>query len=251
MDSILTTIDILQETTWLFFKLYKDPSTNQDWKSNLDWYHKVLINIVKPTVENTPAIRVVFFGLYGPRRRDPENEEYERQILPPNADTCYIRLRLSVVTNDKNAVKNTLETNINANRNMVWDYEIMTTYHVRDDLGNRYGSRNDDQTLRFIRYWDSACRYILSILTLPGNWISDVDVWGIPHLVNNSLGASLRLPNAPCPSCHVSQYLETGVIASSSLPFNLQATLSNFQSVPIFVVHCPICGRPRLASTNI
>jgi len=127
----------------------------------------------------------------------------------------------------------------------------MTTYHVRDDLGRRYGSRNDNQTLCFIRYWDSACRYILSILTLPGNWISGVDVWGIPHLVNNSLGAMLRLSGSLCPYCHASLYLNTAIAEARKMPPNLQAMLPYFQTIPVFLMLCPNCGEPWLASTNI
>ena len=126
----------------------------------------------------------------------------------------------------------------------------MLTFNVRGDLGTRYGSGDDDQTLRFVRYWDSACRYILSILTLPGNWLNDVDVWGIPHLVNNSLGAMLRTSHR-CPYCGTIQFMATSITDVSNLPPNLLAMLPHFQRIPIFLFICPRCGQLWLNYTNI
>lgn len=251
MDPILTTADILQDTNWVFFKIYRNPSARIDWKSNLDWYHQVLIEIVRPLVQTMPEIRAVFFGLYGPTRYAPDGEDFEKQITPPSTDVVFIRLRISVNQKNKTNVKNAFVQAFNAKRNLVWDYEIMTTYHVRNDLGKRYGSSNDDQTLRFIRYWDSACRYILSILALPGNWIQNVDVWGIPHLVNNSLGAFLRVPTSRCPCCHEFQYLVTGVAPIRKLPPHLQAMFPYSKGVPVFLAFCPKCRAPWLITTNI
>jgi len=42
---------ILTNENWLYFKIYKDPKEPLHWKSNLDWYHRVLREIVKPIVE--------------------------------------------------------------------------------------------------------------------------------------------------------------------------------------------------------
>lgn len=222
-----------------------------EWKSNLDWYHQVLIEIARPLVQTIPEIRVIFFGVYGPDRYTLERREtYEKQITPPSTNIFFIKLRISVDQNNKNRVKDAFVQKFNANRSLVWDYEIMTTYHVRDDLGERYGSGNDNQTLRFIRYWDSTCRYILSILALPGNWVQDVDVLGIPHLVNNSLGGLLRLASR-CPNCHELQYLETGRLQIRNLPPQLQAMFPYSQDVPVFLARCPRCDAPWLITTNI
>lgn len=247
MDSILTASSILDEKNWLFFKLYKDPSSPSDWRSNLDWYHQTLMDVVKPVVLNTPQIRVVFFGFYGPIAYDVENERYERQITPPTTNVVYIRLRFSVKRGSKRNTKNALLTSIINNRNLVWDYEIMRTYHVRNDLGSRYGSNLDGQTLRFVRYWDAACRYILSILTYPHNWVSNVDVWGIPHLVNNSLGGVLRPRNATrgrtCSNCGQPLYLITGMkqLASSA----------SISVLPCLLAVCKQCGRASPCSVNL
>jgi len=119
----------------------------------------------------------------------------------------------------------------------------MATYHVREDLGRRYGSNNDEQTVRFARYWDAACRYILSILTTPGNWLQDVDVWGIPHLVNNSLGAYLRVSDCSSPCGHQMAYLETD--------FSPLSAPTPFQAIPAFRFRCPICSADWFASANI
>ena len=43
------------------------------------------------------------------------------------------------------------------------------------------------------------------------NWALDIDVWGIPHLVNNSLGGWLRPERdpVPCPTCQTHMYMNT------------------------------------------
>ena len=247
MDSILTAKSILKQNNWLFFKLYKDPSAPSDWRTNLDWYHQTLIHVVKPAVSNTPEIRVVFFGFYGPMAYNVENESYEQQIAAPTTNVVYIRLRLSVKKGSKTRVKNALLTSVNMNRNLVWDCEIMRTYHVRNDLGSRYGSNLDSQTLQFIRYWDAACRYILSILAYPNNWVANVDVWGIPHLVNNSLGGALRLQNTAqghtCLNCGQPLYIITGMTQFSS-PVSVSA-------LPCLPTICKQCGRFYHHSVNI
>lgn len=247
MDSILKLRSILNKRNWLFYKLYKDPTSSNDWKSNLDWYHQTLLNIVKPTVRNNPEIRVVFFGFYGPKAYDAERETYERQIDPPSADVVFIRLRVSVKRGRKRHVKNAFITSINENRNIVWDYESMVTYNVSSDLGGRFGSNLNDQTLEFVRYWDAACRYILSILAFPGNWTQNVDVWGIPHLVNNSLGAWLRPERDPiaCPNCQRHMYMSTVPTSST-----LNRPIGGQIQVPLFLFICPNCFHRTLISIN-
>lgn len=238
MDSILRANSILGEKNWLYFKLYRNPGAPSDWKSQLDWYHQTLINAVRPVILNTPEIRVVFFGLYGPTGYASENEIYERQISPPTNDLIFMRLRFSVFKGSKRRVRNAFLASIRRTGTLVWDYEVMRTFHVYRDLGNRYGSNNNAQTLQFIRYWDAACRYILSILALPGNWTRGVDVWGIPHLVNNSLGAWLRPERnpVPCPNCGTHAYMATRCKTS----VNLNVTTDKF---PVCFFICPNCSR--------
>ena len=122
----------------------------------------------------------------------------------------------------------------------------MRIYYVRNDLGSRYGSNLDDQTLQFVRYWDAACRYVLSILTLLGNWTQDVDVWGIPHLVNNSLGAWLRPERNPvlCPACQTHMYMATHCKFS-------HPTFMQIHGVPYCLFICPNCSQQSFVSFSI
>lgn len=248
MDSILSARSILDKKNWLFFKICKDPSSPLDWKSSLDWYHSVLIDVVKPIVLNTPEIRVVLFGFYGPAPYATEGETYGKQIAPPTADTVFIKLRISVMKGTKRKVTSKFLRSFGNGRALVWDYELMTTYNVLNDLGGRFGNNLDSQTLEFVRYWDAACRYILSILTLPGNWVQNVDVWGMPHLVNNSLGAWLRPERDPviCPSCQAHMYMKT---VPTSVAVGQPPVLQI--QVPCFLFVCPSCPTQFLYSINI
>jgi hypothetical protein len=189
----------------------------------------------------------IFFGLYGPEGHVIEEEIYEKNIEEPNANLTFIRLRVAAKTGKKADVKNAFLAIIRNHRNLVWDYETMITFNVNGDLGPRFGSNNSPQTLRFIRYWDAGCRYILSILSMPGNWIRDVDVWGVPHLINNSIGASLRPERNPiiCQNCQAHMYMKTSLDAA-----NLPAPIQHIQ-VPVFVFFCPNCGNQSLISSNI
>jgi ribosomal protein S27AE len=155
-----------------------------------------------------------------------------------------------LVENVDSAMKSLVSV-IQSNIALTCDYEILE-YRVRDDLGNRYGRLNDGtiddhRTVMFIRYWDAACRYILEILTTLRNWDSNVDVWGIPHLVNNSLGAWLRLSNAQCARCSTSMYLAT----HTEIPQQLRQRLATFSKAPICLFLCPQCSSVTVASTNI
>jgi len=243
---------ILLSENWLYFKLYRNPDGDLTW--NLNWYHDVLRKVVRPFVESTEEVGAVFFGIYGPTRYALENKDmYERVITPPNSNVVFVRLRAYVSSDNKKTVGDKLIAAIESQRDLVWDYEILKEYKVRDDLGGRYGRRSDgsiddNRTLRFINYWDSGCRYILSILTDKGNWEPNVDVWGVPHLINNSLGGLLRPPNAKCPKCGSLMYMATSI---STIPSSLLSALSSLRRVPIFLFVCPECGTPTIRPTNI
>lgn len=99
----------------------------------------------------------------------------------------------------------------------------------------------------FIRYWDAACRYILELIDDPGNWDANVDVWGIPHLVVNSLGAWLRVSEAHCPNCDARMYMATW----GEIPTELRGQLMNMTMIPISLFICPQCNAGALASTRI
>ena len=122
----------------------------------------------------------------------------------------------------------------------------MVTYDVSRDLGPRYGSNLNNQTLQFIRYWDAGCRYILSTRSMPGNWKRDIDIWGVPHLVNNSIGSWLR-PNKLCsnPNCNSRMYMNT-------VPITFQfSNPVNQIDLPAFVFVCPSCLNMLACPSNI
>jgi hypothetical protein len=196
-------------------------------------------------VDSKEAIRAVFFGIYGQDHYDNEDEEYEKQINPQTQiNWVFIRLRVTVELN-KDAIKNEFVSAIQKNKNLIWDYEVMNTFNVMRDLGSRYGSNNEDQTLGFVRYWDAGRRYILSILTMPGNWMVDVDVWGIPHLINNSIGAWLRQkPPQSCPKCGNQMYINI-----TGATFRLRADTDI--GVPLLALVCPNCQTIVHLSTNM
>ena len=247
-------VDILRDEKWLYFKLYKKPKDDHSWKSSLDWYHSVLREIVRPFVESTREVGAILFGIYGPTPYVVENhEKYERIITPPESDVVFMRLRAYISSDDKKAVKDKLVATIESRRDLVWDYEILKEYRVRDDLGGRFGRKSDgsiddERTLRFIRYWDAGCRYILSILADEGNWEPNVDVWGIPHLINNSLGGWLRHPSLKCKNCGSLMYMATSCVP---IPPQLLPALSSFKRAPIFLFVCPKCNSVIVGLTNI
>ena len=247
MDSILSSNRLLDSKSWLFFKLYKNPQATNDWIHNLNWYHQTLINVVRPIINGNSQVASVFFGLYGPQPYDTEDEKYQKALTPPASDLIFIRLRIATSKGNKNSVKNAFLASFAQNTNLIWNYETMVTWNVTNDLGTRYGSNLGNQTLGFIRYWDAACRYILSILDMPGNWKGDVDVWGIPHLVNNSLGAWLRPKGNSriCPNCRAEMYMSTCML-NATLPAPLLQT-----GLPLFIFACPRCGHTLANAINI
>lgn len=54
---------ILDPQNWLYLKLYKQQSAGATWKTQLDWYHGVLRNIVKPWCYQYSDIGFIFFGV--------------------------------------------------------------------------------------------------------------------------------------------------------------------------------------------
>jgi hypothetical protein len=242
---------ILETENWLYFKLYRKSMDGDSWKTPLDWYHNVLRDVVKPWVNSNVEVKLVFFGIYGPEDYGVEPVEYQRRISSHSDERFYyVRLRANV-TENMGRVKNSLAAMIQANTALIFDYEILE-YRVRDDLGNRYGRLNDgtiddQRTVMFIRYWDAACRYIMEVLTSPGNWDNNVDVWGVPHLVNNSLGAWLRISDANCPRCSISMYLATW----REMPHQLRPQLAAIPNAPICLLVCPQCSFAIMAPMNI
>ncbi len=259
------TESVLNGANWIHFKLYRNPGEDTHWKSLLDWYHKVLRDVVRPFIESTKEAKVVLFGVYGPRASEeldkydrytqyetPDN--YERKIRLPESNIVFIRLRIYTEPNNKREVTNKLIAKTESNKELIWNYEVLKDYRVIEDLGDRYGGRrgdssiDEDRTVQFIRYWDAGCRYILSILVEEGNWDESIDVWGVPHKLNNSLGGWLRFGDAKCPRCGRMMYMSTGPIA---IPPSFVPVLSTYRQAPIFIFGCPKCNMAGIAPMNI
>ncbi|MDQ1279278.1 MAG: hypothetical protein QG670_538 [Thermoproteota archaeon] len=256
--------NLLDSENWVHYKLYRSPRESSHWKLILDWYHKVLREIVRPLVDSTADIESVLFGIYSPGLPSLQDkydrytqyetaDKYERRIRIPEANVIFIRLRLYADPTHRKSVSEKLKERIEANKILIWDFEILRDYKVMEDLGNRYGRRSsgsidEDMTVHFIRYWDAACRYILSILIENGNWNQSVDVWGIPHKLNNSLGGWLRFTDAKCPKCGKTMYMATGPIP---IPQSFLPILSKFKRAPIFILSCPDCNMGGIAELNI
>ena len=247
MDPLLDSREILNDKNWLYFKLYKDPASDIDWQNNLNWYHQTLITVVRPIVSANQMVNVVFFGVYGQDHYDDEDEDYEKQIEIETTNFVFIRLRLHVNPANKEQLKKEILKVIQENRNLIWDFEVMNSFHVMNDLGSRFGNNENNQTAMYVRFWDAGCRYILSILEMPGNWKKDVDIWGIPHLINNSLGAWLRQERGPrvCPQCGEHMYMNT-----TPIPFQFSAPINEIP-LPSFAFICPKCRYCLAASSNI
>jgi len=247
--------DILRAENWLHFKFYREQQRDDTWHSQLDWYHNVLRDLVRPWINSYEDIRFVFFGIYGPEIYEAENQGYEKCVGSlPTGRVSYIRLR-AFIPRDRQTMNGALIADIKNHNHLFWDYEILKGYDVKDDLGNRFGRlRNrtidNHRTILFIKYWDAACRYILEILSGPGDWDTNVDVWGIPHLVNNSLGSWLRVSDIEelkCPTCRTLMYIATWGI----IPEQLRSQLNGMSRAPIFLSKCPQCSLTTLIPMNI
>lgn len=218
----------LNEENWIYFRIYAKNEFLQNWVTANNWYIKVLNRIVKPVVtQYDEIIKVTFFGIYG---GDYESEE--SCVMDESTSTdlgsnkvLFIRLRLCV-SERKSEVKDSLNASIHEHNNDLILTHEKCIYRVRADLGNRYAKMNDntmneERLLNFINYWNGACRYILSIIA-NDTLDNTVDIWGVPHLVNNSLGTKFCMnfenedlrrrginPAYVCPSCGETLYMDT------------------------------------------
>lgn len=231
---------------WIQFKLYDDPEINRDWRSFLLWYHTTL-RTLRPIVEFEQGVVLTLFTTYGPQDYENSERAIAERSLPniPNGKVCFIRLRIFPLSGLRNRIKDAFEKEFNTLRGL-WNYETFTEYDVLGDLGNRYGRDgtgiiNRENTLRFMRYWDAGCRYVLSIMSESGTWEDNVDVWGIPHLINNALGGWLRLPSAKC-TCGGKLYITTSYV---------EIKIASATAVPLFLSCCSKCENRSLVSTNI
>jgi hypothetical protein len=240
---------IWSKENWIQFTLYDSPDARRSWKEALDWYHDVLRTVVRPVVESQKSIQIVLFTHYGPSSYQPPDRRICQRALSsiPDKPVRYIRLRIFPLARERGNIITKFEDQLRA-QHCTWDYEILTEYDVLGDLGNRFGRKQDgsiepERTLRFVRYWDAGCRYILSVIADSGNWEKNVEIWAVPHLINNALGSYLRHPNTKCPNCGELGYMETNVV-------NVLTAKGEIR-VPTFAFGCPKCGSQWIGSTNI
>ena len=235
---------------WIQFKIYDNPEVKRNSKECLDWYHGVLRAVIRPVVQSNASISFILFTVYGL----PQYEQFETNIAEkalskiPSAGVFFVKLRIFPTLGSRTEVLRAFERQFETGKSSIWDYEVLREYDVLGDLGNRYGRGpngeiNRDITMLFLRYWDAGCRYILSIITDEGNWLEKVDVWGVPHLINNALGGWLRLSAAKCPSCGEAMYMKTTFIKGD---FQIKVV-----GMPSFLAECPKCGKETVISTNI
>ena len=95
MDTIYNSNRILSNNNWVAFRIYRNPIAQNNWKSRLDWYHQVLINVLRPVVAVEPNL-VLFFGTYGPEPYRVENEKYEVKLLPKRTTTDFQIISLTL-----------------------------------------------------------------------------------------------------------------------------------------------------------
>ncbi len=216
-------------------------------RERLNCYFGILSSL-RLILTNNQLIDAFFFSQYGPEDYAPEPETMyvkKLQVLPTNK-VSYIRIRIHPLEENRKFVIDSVTRLLN-NQALAWNFEILNKYDVRGDLGNRYGKRDDDTiddeaTINFVKYWDSGCRYILSVLNDSYEFRRNVDVWGIPHLINNAVGSFLRRQEK-CPKCNGRLWLMTNRL---EIPQETKTKV-----VPLFLLICQDCDFNTVGSTNI
>lgn len=237
---------LLDTSSWVQLKVFMNIGREASWREKLNCYYGIL-SLLQPTPINRQIIDAFFFSQYGPKDYSPEPDTmYIRRIeSPPQTQISYIRLRIHPIDGRREEVIQATSSAL-LEQEIVLDFEILNEYNTIGDLGNRFG-RNDDNTIddeatvNFVKYWDAGCRYILSVLN-DSDIRQNVDVWGIPHLINNAVGSFLRLP-FNCPDCGGRVWLLTGLV---SLEQEIR-----MNTLPVFLGACQRCGRTTSTPTNI
>lgn len=237
---------ILESRSWLQLKVFMNLPDETNWKERLNCYFGIL-SFLRPILTNKQLIDTFFFSQYGPEDYALEPETiYEKklQVLPTNK-ISYIRIRIHPMEEKRIVVIDSVTRSL-TDQALVLGFEILNKYDARGDLGYRYGKRDDDTiddeaTINFIKYWDSGCRYILSVLNDSREFRRNVDVWGIPHLLNNAIGSFLRLPSY-CPRCGGRLWLLTTPIEISEV---------SIKKAPVFPIYCQDCELMMVCPSNI
>ena len=208
---------LLEPKSWIQLKVFMNLDREANWRMKLNCYYGIL-SLLRPIFTNRQVIDAFFFSQYGPEDYTPESEMlYLKRVLAlPTNKISYIRIRIHPPEGKHADVIDSV-SRLLTNQILVWDFEMLNEYDMRGDLGNRYGRKDDntiddEATINFVKYWDAGCRYILSVLNDSNDFMQNVDVWGIPHLINNAVGSYLRLPGK-CKKCKGRLWLMTNPIA--------------------------------------
>lgn len=218
-------MSLTERSNWLSFNIYFPPNTLlNDIPEKNRCYFEFLKDYLTPFIESrTDQIEYLFFSQYidgGPKdpviRVDRFNREDWNQRLQELPEPFksqlgntlrYIRLRFFLGDNSELIQSEFID--ILNSLDIILGYQSVE-YDVLRDLGNRFSNHSNllsesimlKRLKYFVEYWNSICRYILSIIT--DDYILDcenVDVISILHLGFNSLGNYLPLNFQLCKEC--------------------------------------------------
>lgn len=229
---------LLELKSWIQFKVFMNLDKEATWREKLTCYYGILL-LLKSILNNQKLIDVFFFSQYGPKNYTTESERlYLKKVLVlPTSKVSYIRIRIHPMEGKSKVVIASI-SKLLTNQTLVWDFEILKEYDVKGDLGNRYGKKDDntiddETTINFVMYWGAGCRYILSVMNDSNDFRQNVDVWGIPHLINNAVGSYLRL-SEKCQECNGKKWLITN-------PITIEQEIKT-KTLPLFFTVCQDCG---------
>ena len=238
---------LLEPTSWIQLKVFMNLDGDANWREKLNCYYGIL-SLLRPILTNRQLIDVFFFTQYGPKDYTPERKELYLKRLPvsPTNKISYIKLRIHPIDGKRADVIDLFSSTF-TDQALVWNFEILKEYDTRGDLGDRYGRKDDntiddEATINFVKYWDAGCRYILSVLNDSNDFMQNVDVWGIPHLINNAVGSCLRLPGK-CKKCKGRLWLMTN-------PIEIEREIKT-NTFPLFLAICQDCGFMTPMISNI
>ena len=243
---------LLDTKGWIQLKVFMNLDKEATQRMKLNIYYGILL-LLKPILTNEQLIDAFFYSQYGPEDYTPEPKKlYIKRVRAlPTCKVSYIRIRIHPMEGKHADVIDSV-SRLLTNQILVWDFEILNEYDTRGDLGNRYGRKDDntiddEATINFVKYWDAGCRYILSVLNDSNDFRQNVDVWGIPHLINNAVGSSLRLPGK-CQKCKGRLWLMTS-------PVNVEQEITlktlPLKILPLFLTICQDCGQTIAITSNI
>lgn len=180
-------MNVLEE--WLYYKIYA--------KSDKNWYHILLREIIRPFVsDNENQIKSFFFLKY--HFRYGVNEGIENtceQKMKANKGNLISFVRFRVLADQGNISEleakllKLVETCPTVLEKEKCKYDEMA------DLGNRFGKERFELVRKYLEY---ACRISLSLLEeqRDGNYFDKIS--GLVHLPSNILEYRVRFPCSHC-----------------------------------------------------